>query len=134
MRAKLKRLFKGCMEGGDVHHSLLYGAPGISHFPVWSPGNRLPLCCFEYADHDPHGSVRIGYSWRKRLFIPCLHSVGMPLTEGIEDVPWPCDPENTYIVHFPEQRTIVLRKWIRWQCPVREKMPRPPNCLMYGPG
>ena len=40
-------------------------------------------------------------------FVKCLHSVGSPLIAGKQDVTWPCDPENTYVTHFPEERLII---------------------------
>jgi len=42
-----------------------------------------------------------------RDYVRCVHSVGKPIHTPEDDVPWPCDPANTYIAHFPEEKTIL---------------------------
>lgn len=40
-------------------------------------------------------------------YVRCVHCVGVPIEKPEDDVAWPCDPENTYIAHLPEEKTIL---------------------------
>jgi phosphoenolpyruvate carboxykinase (GTP) len=112
MKTIMRGLYAGCMKGRTM-----YVIPFVmGHLEAEHPMFGVEITDSPYVVVSMRVMARMGTEVLRRMeeldadgvdfhWVPALHSVGAPLSQGQQDVSWPCN-DTKYIVQFPEERAI----------------------------